>query len=428
MSIALFALILVLALLSYALIGYLWRSSPMGKVRIRGPASQLHIGEAGVRRAFEVLSGASLSSGNRIELLLNGDQLFPRLFDDLRNAQTLITWQVFFFKPGELADQVAEALCERARAGVKVVVLLDYFGSLSLGKKYVEDLRACDVEVQIYRRPGWRTFYKTPHRSHVRSVVIDGRVGYTGGFGIDDRWRGDGRSPGQWRDTHVRIEGPALDELQAPFIANWAEVTGELLFGEGIMCAIPVEEGTVDAAAVMFGSPSLGSTHAERFLALTISAAHSRLWITNAYFVPPRGFCRLLRQAAERGVDVRVLTPGENTDHRAAWYAGRACYEKLLRAGVRIFEYAPTMVHAKTLVADGRWVAVGSINFDNRSLKLNDEVTLVAEDAAFGTQMEEVFRRDVNCAQEVDLAQFQQRSWWEKTKEWSTAVVVGPIL
>ena len=410
-------LILLLAGLAIFLGGFLLREAPIRKVRYRGQEARAQPGDQRMRRAFEVLAQAPLERGNRVEVLQNGDELFPRLLADVRAARRLITWQVYWFKPGRLADEVADTLIERAQAGVEVLVLLDYFGSHGLPKTYIDALRAGGVGVQIYRPLHWRGLYKVPHRSHVRSVVVDSQVGYTGGFGIDDQWLGNGRKRAEWRDTHVRIEGPVIDQLQAPFVANWAECTGELLLGEGVMEAAQVAGGDSQRAAVMYASPSLGSTSAERFLALTLIAARKTLYITNAYFVPNRGIRSLLCQAAARGVDVRVLTPGSNTDARSTWYAGRFHYEELLRAGVRLYEYGPTMVHAKTLVADEVWTSIGSMNFDNRSMKLNDEVALVAQDEALGHELHEMFLRDLSFADEVVLQEFAKRGHTARLRE-----------
>lgn len=421
----------LLTLLSIALLaillGYLVREPPIQRVRMRGKTEPLHAAGRRVRRAFEVLARATLERGNRVELLATGDELFARLLADLRQATTLITWQVFWFKPGHLAEEVADALIERAQAGVEILVLLDYFGSKRLGRDYVSRLRARGVNVQMFRPLRWRSLYKLPHRSHVRSVVIDGRIGYTGGFGIDDQWLGTGRVAGSWRDTHVRIEGSVVDQLQAPFISNWAECTRELLMGERVMEADAVASGDSQRAAILYSSPSLGSTSAERFLALTIEAARETLYITSAYFVPNGGFRHLLCAAAERGVDVRVLTPGANTDHISTWYASRARYEELLHAGVRIFEHQPTMIHAKTLVVDQVWSCVGSLNFDNRSLKLNDEVTLVAQDEQLGLELHQLFLRDLNFAREIELPHFEQRSWSQRARE-KAARLLAPLL
>ncbi|MBN1240078.1 MAG: hypothetical protein JXB36_16360 [Gammaproteobacteria bacterium] len=418
-------LLLVTALL-YVIGAYLWRDTPLHRVRLRGE-QRIGADSARIRRAFEVLAACDLEPGNKLDLLADGDALFSRLLEDLHAAERLITWQVYWFKPGDTAQEIGEALAERARAGVEVLVLLDYIGAKGLGDEYVRDLRDSGVDVRIYRPPSWRTMYKVPHRSHVRSVVIDGRIGFTGGFGIDDRWRGDGRTPGQWRDTHVRIEGPAVDQLQAPFVADWAEATGELLLGEGVLESADSGRADGQHAAVMYGSPSLGSTAVERFLALTISCAGRTLYITSAYFVPSPGFRGLLCDAAERGVDVRVLTAGARTDQPVARYAGHAHYEVLLAAGVRLFEYTPSMLHAKTIVADSSWVSIGSVNFDNRSLKLNDEVALVAQDPELGRAMQELFLADLAFADEISLDQFRRRPTRSRARE-RAALLAAPLL
>lgn len=422
-----FLLIVLVIALAVFIGGYLLRDTPIQGVRQRGESGRLQAGGPNLRRLFEVLGQTSLESGNRVEVLENGEQLFPRLFSDLESAERLITWQVFWFKPGAVAERLSEILQERAQSGVEVLVLLDHFGSKGLPKEYVAALRGAGVDLRVYRPLDWRSLYKFPHRSHVRSVVVDSRIGYTGGLGIDDRWQGNGRGTGQWRDTHVRIEGPAVDQLQAPFIANWAESTGELLFGEGVIEAAEVTGGESQRAAVMYASPSLGSTSAERYLALTLSAARETLYITSAYFVPSGGFRRLLCKAASMGVDVRVLTPGGNTDQPSAWYAGRVHYEELLSGGVRIYEYSPTMLHAKTIVADGIWVSIGSINFDNRSLKLNDEVSLVAQDERLGRAMQEMFLRDLDFAEEVVLQDFVKRPADMRARE-RAAWLIAPLL
>lgn len=421
-----FVLFIVVAALAVFVGGYLLRDTPIRSVRSRGASEGPRADGQRVRRLFEVLANADLEPGNRIEVLANGERLFPRLFADLAAAERLITIQLFWFKPGSVADRIAETLLERARAGVEVLVLLDWFGS-SLPNEYVGRLRDGGVDIRFYRPLAWKGLYKVPHRSHVRSIVIDSRVGYTGGLGIDDQWLGDGRSAGQWRDSHVRIEGPIVDHLRGPFLANWAECTGELLFGDDVVEGAEIAGDDSQRAAVMYAAPSLGSTTAERFVALTIAAARETLYVTSAYFVPGPGFRNLLTRAVADGVDVRILTPGANTDRLVTWYAGRAHYEELLRSGIRIYEYRPTMLHAKTFVADRIWLSVGSINFDNRSLKLNDEVALVAQNADLGRTLHELFLEDLEHADEVDLDAFRRRGRLDRARE-RGARLISPLL
>ena len=279
-------------------------------------------------------------------------------------------------------------------------------------RSYLNALRQAGVETAALRPFSLTSLNKLHHRSHMRVVVVDGRLGYTGGFGIDDKWFGNGREKDQWRDTTTRFIGPAVRQLQAAFAACWAEATGQLLTGRLLFPAGAGSTGEDGAlAGILHASPSVGSTEAERFLALSIAGARKTLYITNSYFVPDRDFRRMIADAARRGVDTRVLTTGPETDIKSTLYAGRARYEELLTAGVRIYEYRPTMMHAKTLVVDGVWIAVGGVNVDNRSLSFNEEANLLALDSTLGASLETMFFEDLQHSEEVVLAQFKQRSW-----------------
>jgi cardiolipin synthase len=257
---------------------------------------------------------------------------------------------------------------------------------------------------------------KIQHRAHVRVVCIDGDIGWTGGFGIDDKWFGNGRTEDQWRDSNVRFTGPAIHQLQAAFTACWAESTGELL----VFPSEPVLHSSDDGgvlAGVLHASPSIGSTEAERFFAYSIESARKSLYITNSYFVPDRDFRKMIMAAARRGVDTRILTVSEKTDIKSTWYAGRARYEELLSAGVRIFEYEPVMMHAKTLTVDGLWSAVGSMNADNRSLSLNEETVLLVLDRKVTGSVDKHFMDDLEYSKEITLEEFRKRGMWHRVKE-----------
>jgi cardiolipin synthase len=396
---------------------------------VKGTPVQRVVGFAGATlpgvrdRAFlpsmELASRTELYQGNCVEFFWNGDQTYPRLWKDLRSARESITLQLYYCKPGRMADMLSEILVERARAGVSVLLLYDAWGT-SWKRAYLDTLRAGGVRAEKFRPLTLTTLHHVNHRAHIRVVCVDGRVGWTGGFGIDDKWFGDGRSTNQWRDSNVRFTGPAVSQLQAAFTACWAETTGELLAGERLY---PVNDESSDGqagslvAGVLHGSPSVGSTESERFFALSIASARERLWITNSYFVPDRDFRRLLCDAARRGVDVRILTVSRATDIKSTWYAGRARYEQLLGAGVRVFEYRPTMMHAKTLVVDGRWAAVGSMNADNRSLSFNEETVLLMLDERASRTLEQHFLDDLEHANEIRLEDFRTRGVWQRTKE-----------
>jgi cardiolipin synthase A/B len=369
-------------------------------------------------RTMELYAGVHIEPGNRVEELLNGNGTYPRLWRDLAAARQTITAQFYYALPSTVADTLQKYLMERARAKVRVLFLLDAFGSQNLKEEWHDSLRAAGVHVAILRKLHWYTLHSASERSHVRAVVVDGRIGYTGGFGLADYWLGDGRHDGQWRETNVRFEGPAVAQLQAAFAAAWAEANGELLTGDLFFPRATFDAAGPTQAGLLFTAPTSGSTPAERFLALSIAAARKTLYISNSYFVPDDDFRKLLIRAARGGVDVRVLTAGPKTDVKTTWYAGRARYEELLRGGVRIYEYVPTMMHAKSMVVDGIWSTIGSMNFDNRSLAFNNESNLVMLDSALGAQMQRTFLEDLGYAKEIKLDEFRRRPWWSKMLEW----------
>ena len=368
--------------------------------------------------SLALITKTAIVPGHRVELFACGDETYPRLWDDLRGAERSITLQMYYCQPGRMADEFKDILLERAAAGVKIFFLRDAFGAAPLKKEYIEELERGGVQVASFRPTRWYQLFKVYHRSHIRVAVIDGMVGYTGGYGIDDKWYGDGRHKDQWRDTTTRFTGPAVLQLQATFAAGWAEATGTLLAGDLFF----PPEGKHSHAGEVFGgllhaSPSVGSTSAERYYALAIGSAQRRLWISNSYFVPSENFCELLASAVQRGVDVRVLTCNEDGDVKSTYYAGRAMYATLLAQGVRIFEYQPAMMHAKSIVADGRFVSAGTVNFDNRSMSFNDETTLMAVDDELGARMERLFESDLTYSKEITAETHAARPFKAKVLE-----------
>ena len=386
--------------------------------------------------AFALVTGTPLASSNRIELLSNGNETYPRLWRDLRSARRSITLQVYYAGPGSVADSAVRILSERARAGVAVFFLYDAFGAQALPQRFLDTLRAAGARVAAFRPIRWYALDRANHRSHIRGIVIDAVIGYTGGFGFDDKWLGAGRRSGEWRESNARFVGPAVAQLQSTFVAKWAEATGELHGGAQLLPTLDAEAATeisaeptaeTSAAGLLYSSPLNGSTVAERLFAISIVGAQRRLYITNAYFIPDADFVSLLVSAARRGVDVRVLTNGVQTDVASTWLAGHTRYEKLLAGGVRIYEYQATTLHAKTFVGDGIWTSIATTNFDNRSLAYNSEVALVARDARLGEIMDSVFLADVRHAEEIRLETFRRRSWWMRLRE-GGARVLGDLL
>ncbi|HEV8216795.1 MAG TPA: phospholipase D-like domain-containing protein, partial [Gemmatimonadaceae bacterium] len=414
---------LAVFVLAMALIGVLTvtRGTPIGRVVTLSDSGPPAIADSLFERTFELFTGTHISDGNSVRREDNGSVYAP-LWADLRSARQTITVQMYYSLPGQVADTLSAILRERARARVRVLLLLDAFGSQHLSRGWIRGLRDAGVEVAKLRPLRWYTVATATNRSHVRVVVVDGRIGYTGGWGIADYWLGDGRHDEQWRESNVRFEGPVVMQLQAAFAAAWAEATGELVTGPLFFPASGFQPAGRTHAGLLFTSPTLGSTAAERFLALTVAGTRRTLYIENSYFVPDDDFRRLLKRAAGRGVDVRVLTVSTKTDVKTTWYAGRHWYEDLLRGGVRIYEYQPTMLHSKTLVADGVWSSVGSMNFDNRSMAFNNESNLVVLDSAFGREMDSTFFEDLKYATEIKLDSFAKRSAWSKLVE------VGAIL
>jgi len=402
-----------------ALIGALsvTRGTPVGRVVTLSDSAPPAVTDSLFERTFELFTGTHIYPGNAVSQSLNGDGTYPPLWADLRTAQRTITVQMYYSLPGKVADTLAAILKERARAHVRVLLLVDAFGSQHLSGKWIRALRDAGVEVAKLRRLRWFTIHDAGDRSHVRVVVVDGRIGWTGGFGIADYWLGDGHHPDQWRESNVRFAGPAVMELQAAFAAAWAEATGELLTGSLFFPNSGFQPVGPTHAGLLYTAPTTGSTPAERFLALTLSAARKRLYITNSYFVPDDDFRRLLERAVRRGVDVRILTTSSNTDVKTTWYAGRYRYEELLGRGVRIFEYQPTMLHSKTIIVDGVWGSIGSMNFDNRSMAFNDESNLVVLDSTVGAQMDSAFLDDLRYSKEIKLEEFRRRSAWSKMLE-----------
>jgi cardiolipin synthase len=401
----------VVAVAALASVGVLnmMRGTPVRVVLAEGQQAPPAVTDSLFDRTFALYTGTHMSGGNRVTQLLNGDGTYPQLWADLRSAGASISVQMYFSMPGAVADTLAAVLVERARAGLRVRLLLDAFGSQQLERKWVEDLQAAGVEVAVFRKLKWYRFRTAAQRSHARVVVIDGRVGYTGGFGLADYWLGDGRTPDEWRESNVRVEGPVVIALQAAFASAWAEATGTLLVGPAVFPDTGFRSAGPVRAGLLFTRPTVGSTPAERFLALSVTASRRTLYITNSYFVPDDDLRRMLIAAAQRGVDVRILTVSNKTDIKSAWYAGRFHYAELLAGGVRIFEYQPTMIHAKTLVVDGVWGSIGSMNFDNRSVAFNDETNLVFVDSTEGARLAAIFLDDLTRAREIIVAEWSKR-------------------
>ena len=410
---------IVVAVLVYIGVLSLTRGTSVRRVRGVAGSAAVGVGEAAFPLSVAMATNAPLSQGNRVEVLLNGDGTYARLWDDLRSARSSILLQMYYGHSGRVAQALRDILLERASAGVRIFVLYDAFGTQGMPRSHEEVFRETGISVRPMRPIRLFALHLFQNRSHVRGVVIDGRIGWTGGFGIDDKWLGDGRTNRSWRETNVRFEGPAVVQLLAGFAVAWGEATGDLFTSRPTITEHL--DGTV--AGLLYATPTQGTTVAERFMALSIAGAQKTLYITNAYFAPDANFIDLMTATARRGVDVRVLTAGARTDVNFVRYAGRAWYDRLLSAGVRIYEWQPTTLHAKTFVADGLWSSIGSMNFDNRSMALNDESSLMVLDRTVGDQMNRIFADDLLLADEITLDAFRRRSWVQRIAEWGASGV-----
>ena len=366
-------------------------------------------------RVMGSLLGPSLVPGNRVTSLLNGDEIFPAMLSAIKSAKRSITFETYIYWSGTIAREFTEALSERARAGVKTHLLIDWVGSGKMDPEMLDAMEAAGVEIVRYRPLHWYTLDRLNNRTHRKLLIVDGKVGFTGGVGVADHWLGHAQDPEHWRDSHFRIEGPAVAQLQAAFMDNWIESRGEVLDGEEYFP--PQSRAGEHHAQVFRSSPGEGSASMRLMYLLAIASAARSIRIANAYFVPDSLVVDMLVKARERGVEVEIITPGPVLDAQIVRRASRAKWGPLLRAGVRMYEYQPTMYHTKVMVVDDVWCSVGSTNFDDRSFRLNDEANLNVLDPEFALEQARVFAEDRAQSQEVTLQQWERRPLKERVQE-----------
>ena len=354
--------------------------------------------------------------GNKVELLQNGDEYFPAMLKAIRAAQKTINYESFILYSDSIGTQFRDALCERARAGIEVRVLVDGIGSgWSLNNSDVKMMQQAGCKFAYYHPTHSLRVDRTNRRSHRRILVIDGKVGFTGSVGFSEKWSGHAQDKNHWRDMQARMEGPLVAKLQSAFQEHWLKTFGEALSGAG---QFPSQNSAGDLKAQVVTSHSFSMAPVPLLQAVAFTAATKRLWITNAYCTPTDDQVEQLVKAVERHVDVRLLLPGPNDDQPLTKSAGRSAYGKMLEGGVKIFEYQPSMVHEKSMVVDGLFAMFGSSNFDARSSEINEELDVVVYDQSFGREMESVFEKDLTQAKEYTLQDFQKRSLWERATEW----------
>ena len=377
------------------------------------------------RRELGILLGPPILDGNRVENFENGVEIFPAMLTAIREARSTITFETYIYWSGRVGRDFAAALSERARDGVRVHLLIDWVGSQKMEEPLLDQMESAGVEVHRYHPLHWYNLTRMNNRTHRKLLVIDGRVGFTGGVGISDEWDGDATDPEHWRDSHYRIEGPAVAQMQAAFMDNWIKTTGEVLQGKEYF---PALESVGSALGQVFtSSPSGGGDSMQLMYLLSITAAERTIDLSAAYFVPDPLTRRTLLAALKRGVRLRIIVPGEYIDSQVTKRASRADWGELLQAGAEIYEFQPAMFHCKALIVDSRLVSVGSTNFDNRSFRLNDEANLNVYDADFAARIEAVFAADLARSRPVSYAAWQNRPWHEKAVEHFSALFASQM-
>lgn len=389
------------------------------KIDVR-PTHLYPISDQQFLRSMGVLLGPPLIDGNRVDTLLNGDRIFPSMLQAISGAKQTIDFETYIYWSGEIGKRFAEALAERARAGVKVNVLVDWLGSQKMDNDSIETMTRAGVDFRKYRPLRWYNLGRTNNRTHRKLLVVDGRIGFTGGVGIADIWTGDAQDPEHWRDNHYRLEGPAVLQMQAAFMDNWTKVSGSVLHGEQYF---PSQRASGKQYAQVFQSSSQGGSESMHLMyLLSIAAATKTIDLAMAYFVPDEVTSEALVIAMKRGVRVRLILPGKHNDTDFVRNASRASWGPLLQAGALIYEYQPTTYHVKLLIVDGLWSSVGSTNFDARSFRLNDEANLNVYDADFARLQTETFDADLKKAKRITYEQWEARPWHEKLKERGAAL------
>lgn len=369
-------------------------------------------------RELESLTDSKIHHGTQLTVLTNGDQFYEEELRAIASARCSVNLEAYIFQEGEIAKRYMDAFLERARSGVKVNVVLDAVGSASTRDEFFSSLKQAGGKLAWYNNAKWYKLPRYNHRTHREILIIDGREAFIGGAGVADQWFRGKKTP-RWRDTVVKVHGPAVSNLQATFAENWLESCGEVITGPEYFPELSAYGSDGGVALVVDSTPSAGgSTRARILFQMLIASAQSSIHITTPYFLPDGSMiAELVRASRERGVEVTLLVPGRHSDHFFTRSSSRHAYGKLLQAGARIYEYRPTMIHAKILLVDGQWGVVGSTNFDNRSFGLNDEVNLAVRNPDFVARLQQDFVSDLAQSDRVTYEQWRHRPVLERAPE-----------
>ncbi len=369
-------------------------------------------------------TGMPLVNGNRVEIYNNGDEFFPAMLDAIESARLSVTMEQYIFWDGQVGRRFAEAFAEKAREGVPVKLLVDAIGSATLGSDIFRILEAGGCQLAWFHPIHWYTLHRANQRNHRKSLIVDGRIAFTGGSGLADHWLGSAESEQEWRDMQIRVEGPAAAALQAGFAQNWLQTTGEIIGGHEFFPQ-PQAAGSVSIQTIL-SSPS-GAGAAGTMYLIALQCARQYLYIANPYFIPDARVIDMFAAACRRGVTVKLMLAGNHND---TWWARQnsvRLYGRLLQAGVEIYEYQPTMLHQKTMLADGVWATVGTTNFDNRSFALSEETNICFHDPFLLEQLREVFVRDLALCERIGLTAWKQRGAWQQIKEMIASLIENQV-
>jgi cardiolipin synthase len=374
--------------------------------------------ETALRRRLEVLVGKPFTEGNELTVLRNGDRIFPAMLDAIRAAERTVDFMTFVYWKGDIAREFAGVCATKASQGVRVRVLIDALGGRLIDKDLVEQMESSGVQVEWFRKPLVKSPFKANHRLHRKVLVVDETVAFTGGVGIAEEWCGDARNENEWRDTHVRVVGPAVDGLASAFVQDWAE-TGRAMYDETDTFPEQVQAGT-SMVQIVRGSASLGWDDMQSAFHVMMESARERLRIATAYFAPDEPFLETLCGAAARGVEVQVLLPGPHADKRVCQLASEAVYDRLTDCGVQVWNFQPSMMHAKIMTVDGYAALIGSSNFNRRSLDHDEEVVLAALDESFVEILDRDFDADLERSERIVAHRWEKRSVPQRALEAAT--------
>jgi cardiolipin synthase len=415
----------ITGLLAGALAFVLYHTSPDSHPAVYPLDPDFDTESSEFRTTMAGTTGMPLVDGNRVDIYNNGDEFYPAMLDAIESARLSITMEQYIFWNGQVGRRFAEAFAEKAREGIPVKLLVDAIGSATLGSDIFKILEAGGCQLAWFRPIHWYTLHRANHRNHRKSLIIDGRVAFTGGSGLADHWLGSAEDEHEWRDIQIRVEGPAAGAQQAGFAQNWLLTTGEIINGHEFFPE-PRVAGNVPIQTIL-SSPLAGAGAAGTMYLIAVQCARRYLYIANPYFIPDSRVIEMLAQACRRGVTVKLMLAGTHND---TWWARQnsvRLYGKLLKAGVEIYEYQPTMLHQKTMVVDGVWATVGTTNFDNRSFALSEETNICFHDPLLVDQLRVVFSADLERCERVELSTWNQRSAWQQTKEMLASLIEDQV-